>query len=334
MKRDAQETEDSLALLDPSESDAAEADLPKTRLLTKKRIFAGMMCIALLGAAFAASHSQGAIPSGTSLRGGNVEKTIKLTTTSSSWFLIKHDVLDDATFKKKMMGYVSSKTMQAEYMRNTTALGFYNQAFLQTGPTGPYYCLWEGAPGKTEADMVEFMNNSMLSPKHMLAPMINTVMAIPSGLLLLGPPVTPYFGGNLSTNATARRLQATGPSSFYLTEHEFISDATKTSWWSAMRTLTSNQTAMASYVAAIADLGFHTTFCLPTSEAGPAYCLWEAQSGKTKADMTNFINSDPISPSMITGSPSLNNTVMALNTSLSGGQIMVVDLIQHGNFFK
>jgi len=325
----APKEEDNRVLLDPSESDSPEVELPHSPLLTKKRIFAGAggMCLALLGAAFVASHQ-----SGSSLRGGNVKNTIKLiaNATPSSWFLIKHDVQDDPLFKTHMMAYLSNKTAQAEWTAKVVADGFFNQAFMQTGATGPYYCLWEGAPGKTEEEMQEWIDTSPLSPTIMLAPMVNDVMPIPNELMGGKTPVPSHFAA-----PAERRLQeteGTALSSFYLIKHEFTSNETGVAWWAAATSLMGNATLWEGWIATVDALGFHNIFFLPTSQDFPAYCLWEAKAGLTVENMTDFIDNSPLSPTMMTGTPALINTVMPLNTSLSMGQLMLMDFFKDGTY--
>jgi hypothetical protein len=226
---------------------------------------------------------------------------------ASSFFLIKH------TFKNKGDAgdwWKSQAAVQGQVFETWVAkvadAGFYNTAFLPTAEDGPFYCLWEAEAGKTKADMQSFIDESRLSPT---TNMVNDVMSIDAKLAWLSG----RFFGEDSTARSVSLPPHKSTSTFYVIEHTFKSakeDAGR--FWEQEYEIGKDP---AKLVAAIADTGFYNTFFLPTAWAGPFYCLWEAEAGKTKADMEKFINTNKLVGPVTT----MENHVMPIPSRLIGG---------------
>jgi hypothetical protein len=165
--------------------------------------------------------------------------------------------------------------------------GFHFHAFLPTARAGPFYCLWEAAPGKTEQDMQMFIDNSEASPasrkEGMSGNMLNTVMLIPASLHAGHTGLQSFnFGAKaliqMSESDTERSLLgAKNPDGFYFMKHTFRKSSDVDGHWKA-----TYARDMEKFFKDIHKEGFHFHSFLPTARAGPFYCLWEAAPGKTE----------------------------------------------------
>jgi hypothetical protein len=271
--------------------------------LPLKRIVASLVGAALLGTILYAATTQ------QPMQQGNVGSAVQLrgdAATASTFYLIKHTFKDkaDAGGWWKSQAEFTGKALET-WLAKVADAGFHNTAFLPTAVEGPFYCLWEAAAGKTKADMQKFIDGSALSPTSV---MVNHVMVIPAKLTG-GAPTERFFGGK------AAHLSLMPPkttSTFYLIKHTFKSADDVAPLWKQLTEMSSKK--LEKTMTGITNAGFHNTFFLPTAVAGPFYCLWEAEAGKTRSDMENFIDTSKLS-----GVSMMENRVMTIPVKLTGG---------------
>jgi len=169
--------------------------------------------------------------------------------------------------------------------------GFHFHSFFPIDAKGPFYCVWEGAPGKTKADMKNFAKNSDGS---LTRNMRNKVMLIPGAVLGGHQPVTPYYGSGfaaLTQSSESHSKAAKSGSTLYVVKHTFNNPGPDSqAYWQDIAALNWNQW----YIDQVAD-GFYNHMFLPTDAQGPFYCIWEAAPGKTKRDMKNWLKDDDTS---------------------------------------
>lgn len=116
-----------------------------------------------------------------------------------------------------------------------------------------------------------------------------------------------------SVEQTQELAQKVPPSTFYLVKHTFKEGADSEKFWKFMHSANWKEIA-----ADNADAGFYNGYFFPTAAGGPFFCLWEAQAGKTKADVQAHIDTwltDVVHVSM-------ENHVMELPSKLTGGAPM------------
>lgn len=304
------------AILLPSDSDP-EAEAASSPPWIKKRAatIGAVVGLALLGALVYASLIT---PSNAFLQKASVTDSIQLNAAGNTFYIIKHTFNhkeDAADWWEKMKPLQSDKKAQGKWLQAVHAKGFHNAYFFPTAEAGPFYCIWEAREDKTEADMVDFIDNDEASPAKKSFGIHNEVMSI-NTQLEGGTPAKDDF-----KEKDERRLDAVKGSTFYIIEHTFADkEEAPTKWWAHASELMHAPKKYAAMVKDFTDQGFYNALFMPTAKAGPFFCIWEAKEGKTQADMEKFINTYPTSPA---GEKSgLVNKVMPIPTALTGGPPM------------
>jgi hypothetical protein len=103
-------------------------------------------------------------------------------------FVIRHDFKEGQAeaWWKTVQELMANEAKMKEMEDATKAKGFYNSAFMATNEAGPAFCIWEGAKGKTKADLETFINSDELSPANDKV-FTNTVMTMDAALNPMPP---------------------------------------------------------------------------------------------------------------------------------------------------
>jgi hypothetical protein len=284
--------------------------------------------LALVGAAvYVSTSGKTAASSGPSFRNANLGETVQFDEApASTYYVIEHTFPDDSKGPSSSPGdskawwaATSALTRDPEKMsawkKAVKDAGFYNHAFLPTAPEGPFFCIWEAGPTKNTADMIKFINEAELSPSRTMR---NNVMPIPLELIGGAPPAA--FPSVFMVSHPPPSPTAPPPckSSFYVVKHEFSSPPMIEAWWGGFKKMI-GAGKLADYTEETKAKGFWNTAFLPTKPAGPAYCIWEAEEGKSKADFVEYMNNDARSPTNVFVKGAFVNDVMPIPAALTGG---------------
>jgi L-rhamnose mutarotase len=217
----------------------------------------------------------------------------------------------------EMMG--DPERMQA-FVAKQNKLGFHGHAFMPTSQEGDIFCIWEAQRGKTAAQFQDFIDGPDGPSFDCFN---NDLHRIDCNLNGNNMPFKARFkearrGSGMKAEESSEEQPAedrtTNGSTFFMVHHHFKAGKAN-AWWPNIQKVMKDPKAWGEMVEAHQAAGFHNHSFMPTSRDGPAFCIWEAQPGKTKQDFTEFIDG-PLGP----GGGMMNNNVHQIDATLTGGQ--------------
>merc|ERR1712100_213028 len=119
---------------------------------------------------------------------------------------------------------------------------------------------------------------------------------------------------NMGCGGSDEEKKPSGPSTFFLIQHDFAEDKAE-EWWANTQKIMGDAEALKAMTDAANAAGFHNHAFMPVSQT-KAFCIWEAEAGKSLDDMKKYIDSAESSPAH--EKYGVTNAVYTIRGDLSG----------------